>query len=95
MPRAFTEQEKKRIEENLLEQGTKFFSQYGLKKTSVEELAVSVGISKAAFYLFYESKEALFMDVVELAEQQYRLSMLEMINQPGEKIGRASCRERV
>jgi len=90
MPKAFTEQEKKHIEERLLEQGTKFFSQYGLKKTSVEELATSVGISKAAFYLFYESKEALFMDVAELAEQQFRQSMLTKVDQPG-----ASARARL
>jgi AcrR family transcriptional regulator len=84
MPRAFSDQQKKQIETGLLEQGKKLFSQYGLKKTSIEELAAAVGISKAAFYLFYESKEALFMDVAEQAEQQYRQVMLAMIDQPGE-----------
>lgn len=84
MPKAFTEQEKKRIEERLLEQGTKYFSLYGLKKTSIEELATAVGISKAAFYLFHESKEALFMDVAEQAERQFRQSMLAVVDQPGE-----------
>jgi AcrR family transcriptional regulator len=54
-----------------------------LKKTSVEELAAASGISKGAFYLFYESKEALFMDVIEQAEKRFRLELLEAIDLPG------------
>jgi AcrR family transcriptional regulator len=83
MPKAFTEQEKDLIRERLLEQGTALFASYGLKKTSVEELAVAVGISKAAFYLFYPSKEALFIDVVELAEAHFRQEVLAQIDLPG------------
>jgi AcrR family transcriptional regulator len=63
MPKAFTEQEKELIRKRLLEQGHKQFSAYGLRKTNIEELAEASGISKGAFYLFYTSKEALFMDV--------------------------------
>ena len=65
MPKAFTEQEKELIRKRLLEQGHKQFSTYGLRKTNIEEVARAAGISKGAFYLFYASKEALFMDVVE------------------------------
>ena len=83
MPKGFTENEKKLIGERLLEQGYRQFSAYGLKKTSVEELAAAAGISKGAFYLFYESKEALFMDVIELAETRFRLELLEAIDLPG------------
>ncbi len=83
MPKAFSEHEKELIRARLLEQGEKLFSTFGLKKTSIEELATAAGISKAAFYIFYESKEALFMDVVELAEQRFRLEILEEVNVPG------------
>ena len=68
MPKAFTVDEKELISKRLLEQGYKQFSTYGLKKTSIEGLAVAAGISKASFYVFYESKESLFMDIVEQAE---------------------------
>jgi len=71
------------IGERLLEQGYRQFSAYGLKKTSVEELAAASGISKGAFYLFYESKEALFMDVIEEAEKRFRLEVLGVIDLPG------------
>ena len=83
MPRAFTEHEKKLIRERLLEQGYIEFSTHGLKKTSIEELAVAAGISKAAFYIFYESKEALFMDVAEQAEKRFRQEVLAVIDLPG------------
>jgi AcrR family transcriptional regulator len=83
MPKAFSEREKIWIKERLLEQGSLYFSQYGLKKTSVEELARAAGISKAAFYLFYQSKEALFMDVAERAEEHFRREVLAMIELPG------------
>ena len=83
MPKAFTEHEKDLISKRLIEQGYKLFSVYGLKKTSVEELAQAAGISKGAFYLFYESKEALFMDVAELAEQHFRQEILATVDLPG------------
>ena len=83
MPKAFTEKEKEWIRERLLEEGDQQFAAYGLRKTNVEELATAAGISKGAFYIFYESKEALFMDVIERAEQHFRQEVLAAIDLPG------------
>jgi AcrR family transcriptional regulator len=83
MPKAFTEQEKELIRKRLLEQGHKQFSAYGLRKTNIEELAEASGISKGAFYLFYKSKEALFMEVVEQIEERLRQELFAMIDLPG------------
>jgi AcrR family transcriptional regulator len=83
MPKAFTDHEKDLIREQLLKHGYRLFSSYGLRKTNVEELAVAAGISKGAFYLFYESKEALFMDVVEQVEQRFREELFRMVDRPG------------
>jgi AcrR family transcriptional regulator len=84
MPKAFTEHEKALIGSRLLEQGYKLFSTYGLKKTNIEEIARASGISKGAFYKFYESKEALFMDVIEQAEIRLRQEILAVIDLPGQ-----------
>ncbi len=84
MPKAFSENERNLIQKQLLEEGSKQFSVYGLKKTNIDELAAAVGISKGAFYLFYESKEALFMDVVEEAERRFREEVLATIELPAE-----------
>lgn len=83
MPKGFTAQEKAVIRKRLIEQGYKQFSVHGLKKTNIEELAAAAKISKGAFYLFYDSKEALFMDAVELAEERYRQEILATIDKPG------------
>jgi AcrR family transcriptional regulator len=83
LPRGFSTHEKELIRKRLIEQGYKQFSAYGLKKTGVEDLAAAAKISKGAFYLFYDSKEALFMDAVELAEQRYRREILATVARPG------------
>jgi AcrR family transcriptional regulator len=66
MPRAFTETEKEKIRGSLIESGRECFARYGLSKTSIEDLVRSAGIAKASFYLFYESKEALYVETVVL-----------------------------
>src|SRR5215831_15046578 len=83
MPKAFTAREKELIRKRLLEQGHRQFSAYGLRKTNIEELAEAAGISKGAFYLFYVSKEALFMEVVEQVEERLRQELFTMIDLPG------------
>jgi AcrR family transcriptional regulator len=83
MPRAFTEQERELIARRLLEHGYRLFSAHGLKKTNIEDIATAAGISKGAFYRFYESKEALLMDVVEQAETRVRREVLAAVDLPG------------
>ena len=84
MPKGFSEHEKALIQQRLLTEGYKQFSAYGLKKTTVEELAVAAGISKGAFYLFYASKEALFMEVIEeTTEKRFRQELLAAVDLPG------------
>jgi AcrR family transcriptional regulator len=95
MPKAFTEHEKQVIGERLLEEGQRQFTAYGLKKVRVEELAEAVGISKGAFYLFYDSKEALFMDVIEQAELAFREQVLAAVDAPGPGSMPASPRARL
>ena len=68
MPRGFTDQEKVRIQKDLLSVGTRKLLTVGVRKTTVEDLAYSVNISKGAFYKFFDSKEALFFSVIEEME---------------------------
>lgn len=79
MPRGFTEQEKLSIREALIGKGRELFTLYGLKKTSIDDLAKAVGISKGAFYLFYESKESLLIVIIEQFETAYFNRVLENI----------------
>lgn len=56
MPKGFTDREKETIRAQMREKGRKLFEKHGLRKTSVDELTNAVGISKGAFYLFFELK---------------------------------------
>lgn len=70
MARSFTEREKENIKTNLQEACKQSWTQYGYKKTSVDDLCRQTGISKGAFYLFFESKEALFCEVLCSVQEQ-------------------------
>ncbi len=82
MPKAFSENEKETIRAQMREKGKKLFEKHGLKKTSVDELTEAVGISKGAFYLFYESKEELFMQILEGLENEIQTTILEFAIRP-------------
>ncbi len=82
MPKAFSEHERETIRAQFREKGKKLFEKHGLKKTSVDELTEAVGISKGAFYLFFESKEELFMEILEQIEKEIQTCILEFIVKP-------------
>jgi len=82
MPKAFSEQEKEAIREQFRAKGKKLFEKHGLKKTSVDELTEAVGVSKGAFYLFYESKEELFLEILEQIEHEIQTSILDFAIKP-------------
>ncbi|MFZ0474203.1 MAG: TetR/AcrR family transcriptional regulator [Halobacillus sp.] len=72
LPRGFNKLEKQRIKETLQQEGRVLFSRFGLKKTSIMELAKASGISPGSFYSFYHSKEELFFEIVEQEEESIK-----------------------
>ncbi|NLI22108.1 MAG: TetR/AcrR family transcriptional regulator [Clostridiales bacterium] len=72
----FTEKERNEIIKALREAAGRRAATVGMRKTTVDELALEAGISKGAFYLFYPSKEHLFVDVLE----QWYQSILDKAN---------------
>lgn len=60
----FTELEKEKIREELLKVAYRFFVDKGFKNTSLEDITSSVGIAKSSFYIFIESKEILYMELL-------------------------------
>jgi AcrR family transcriptional regulator len=81
MPRGFTEHEKASIRSDLIRKGRALFETHGLRKTNVDDLTQAVAISKGAFYLFFESKEALFFAVLQQAEAEVRQRLLGAIDE--------------
>lgn len=84
MPKAFSEKEKEVIRQQMREKSKHLFELHGLRKTSVDEITQAAGISKGAFYLFYASKEELFLEIMEQMESELRGSIFEQTRQPKE-----------
>lgn len=64
MPRGFTTQERDRISQALRAAGRELFTRQGLRKTALEELVAPAGIVKSTFYQFFDSKEALYLQLM-------------------------------
>ena len=71
--KTYTVQDREDIRERLLDLGQRSFSQKGYREASLKEIYEAVGISKAFFYTFFPSKEALAIQVL----RRQRTKMLE------------------
>lgn len=71
MARSFSEAEKDNIRKKLIAECEKSWVIYGYKKTKIDELCSKVGISKGAFYVFFDSKEHLFCRVFDLIQESH------------------------
>jgi AcrR family transcriptional regulator len=83
MPKGFSEREKTLIRSQLLAKGRELFATQGIKKANVEDLTKAANISKGAFYLFFNSKEELFFELLGQFEDEYHTSLIAAAGRPG------------
>lgn len=83
MARGFTKREKEEIKNTLMQKGRQLFGTYGLRKTSIRDLTREAGISQGAFYLFFDSKEELFFDILEEEEKTLQQQFLQGLRRDG------------
>jgi AcrR family transcriptional regulator len=62
--------------EEILEAGLEIFSEKGYFNSKVAEIVEEVGIAKGTFYLYFDSKKDLFLEMIN----RYELLMKENIN---------------
>ena len=77
MATAFTTEEKEAIRKKLHEVARECLQRYGVKKTTVDQMAAMVDISKGSFYNFYSSKEMLFFKVLE----EYQIDVMNRLTE--------------
>ena len=53
------------VKTEILNQAQKLFQQFGLKKTTMDEIATASGKAKSTLYHYYKSKEEVFDAVIE------------------------------
>ena len=52
------------LREEVVNTAQKLFKQYGLQKTTMEDIAKSMGRGKSTLYYYYKSKEEIFEAVI-------------------------------
>ena len=77
MATAFTSEEKEVIRKKLHKVAKECLQRYGVKKTTVDQMAAMVDISKGSFYNFYSSKEILFFAVLE----EYQIDVMDRLTE--------------
>jgi AcrR family transcriptional regulator len=60
----FSEKDRRRIRAELIEAGSELFTKFGLDRTRIKDVTEEVGIGTSTFYQFYDSKEALYIEVL-------------------------------
>lgn len=65
--------------ELLLDAAQKRFAYYGLTKVTMDEIAADIGLSKAALYYYFKTKEEIFKEVVVREIDQYSTEMKKVV----------------
>ena len=91
MPKKYSETEKTNIRRDLRRAAQRSLFHKGVRGTSVENLVRQAAIPKATFYLFYRTKEDLYIDVLtdfRTTMQDEMLSMLQELDEKADLIER-------
>jgi len=84
MPRGFTENQMISFKEKLIASAFVALKNAGVRKTTVQDLTTSVGLSLGAFYKFYPSKEALFFETYEITEERLKDQFMSLLQAESE-----------
>lgn len=68
--RGFSDEERERIDRQLREAGRELFARYGLDRTTIADLTEPAGIADSTFYRFYDSKEDLYVAILEAQSER-------------------------
>lgn len=74
---------------HIIKTATELFARYGLKKTTMDEIAEKAGIAKGTIYIYFESKEKLFTAIINKEAEEYFQKLESVINvcsSPEEKL---------
>lgn len=66
----------------ILEAAKKRFAHYGISKTTMNEIATDIGMSKASLYYYFPDKEKIFIAVVEQDIAEFVNTIESLISKP-------------
>ena len=77
MGKAFSEEERERVQEALRRVGLKLLAENGIRNVSIRRLTQEVGIAQGGFYTFYQDKEDFVIDLMCLRVREKTQAMLD------------------
>lgn len=75
--------------EIVLKVAQEIFAQYGLSKTTIDDIAKAAGVGKSSIYYYFENKEDIFRAVIETQVQKVQeqiKSAIDAVSDPKEKL---------
>ncbi len=69
--RGFSDDERERIREQLIESARDSLLTYGLEKTNITDITEPVGIAKSTFYRFFDSKADIYLVIFGRESEKY------------------------
>lgn len=69
--KGFSDERRAYIRRELLDEGRKLFARYGLRKTTMADLTKPVDIAPSTFYQFFDSKEELYLEILEEESERF------------------------
>lgn len=70
---------KELVKEKIGKAAMQCFTKFGLDKTTLDDIAKSVGLNKASLYYYYRNKEDLFVEAALKEGEEYILSLQEKV----------------
>lgn len=72
----------------IIEAAQRLFQQYGLSKTTMEDIAKFVGKGKSGLYYYYATKEQIFEAVVEKEKEGIEREIIAAVNKEATTLGK-------
>ncbi|WP_435095626.1 TetR/AcrR family transcriptional regulator [Halorubrum sp. N11] len=75
----FSEAEREQIRAELVAAGRELFERFGFERTRVKDVTEAVGIGTSTFYRFFDSKEALYVEVLRAEREALEARIAEAV----------------
>lgn len=67
------------IKRQIIESATKYFSRYGFRKTTMDEIARNIHKAKGLLYYYFRSKEELFNEVLKQELDRLKATLVKIV----------------
>jgi AcrR family transcriptional regulator len=79
------------IRNQIIEASRNIFSRFGFRKTTMDEIAQSMGKGKSSIYYYFKSKEEIYVAVIEHEAEYLRQEVLKSISKVDNSADKLRC----